>query len=202
MISARLWRALLALAGLVTLLSCAVPSREEYAIVTTSRGELVFRLTPELSPQAVDHFKALVRNRTYDDTRVYRVVSGYFAQGGIGYDEAMHEKPIGKDGGGRGNNVRGALSLAWQDLNDPGSATTEFYWCTADLSELDRQGFVTIAHLVSGFETLDAIDQSQTTERYRHWDGQTWREEPSDETIAIAWHAPEPEIKIHSIRLR
>lgn len=187
--------------SLLALLGAQAASAADYAVFTTSIGRLVFKLNPDVAPRAVRQFKQLVRKRRYDDIAIYRLSPGAFAQAGIGYDEAMVEPRIGPEKATAPHNVRGALGYARQNLADPGSGTTEIYWCLSDLPQLDRGGFTTFAQLVSGFDVLDRFNKVPVVEHFRYWDGVKWVADRTSGAVPIPWHAPTIPISISTVRL-
>ncbi len=84
------------------------------ATIYTSYGPMVFRLTPDKTPQTVANFVELSDKKFYDGLVFHRVIPGFMAQGG---------DPQGNGMGGPGysiidefdptlKNVAGALSMA------------------------------------------------------------------------------------------
>jgi peptidylprolyl isomerase len=186
---------------LLALVGAQAASAADYAVVTTSLGRLVFKLDPDVAPQAVRRFKQLVRKKRYDGVAVYRVFPGAFAQAGIGYDEAMDEPPIGLEPVTAPHNVRGALAFARQDLADPGSGTTEIYWCLLDIPELDKGGFTTFAQLVSGLDVLDKFNSVRVVDHFRYWGDDKWVPEGTPGAYPVPWPMPVIPIRIITVRL-
>ena len=186
---------------LLALVGAQAASAADYAVFTTSLGRLVFKLNPDVAPRAVQRFKQLVHERRYDGVVVYRLSPGAFAQAGIGYDEAMVEPRIGLEETTAPHNVRGALGYARQNLADPGSGTTEIYWCLSDMPELDKGGFTTFAQLVSGFAVLDRFNRVRVVEHFRYWDGANWVTDRTSGAVPIPWHAPITPILITRVRI-
>jgi cyclophilin family peptidyl-prolyl cis-trans isomerase len=124
--------------------------------VDTSEGEFLLEAFRRWSPQGVDRFYNLVRLGFYDDTRVYRVRSGVFAQFGLSgepevnrvwYDRTLQDDPQ------RHANLRGVVSYAM--LPEPDTRTTQLFVNLRDNPDYDDQGFMPIARVVAGMEVVD-----------------------------------------------
>lgn len=64
-----------------------------YALLDTSRGQVLIDLLEEETPVTVNNFVYLARNGFYDGTRFHRVIDGFMAQGGDpqSVDEAQQD---------------------------------------------------------------------------------------------------------------
>jgi peptidyl-prolyl cis-trans isomerase B (cyclophilin B) len=139
----------------------------QYAKITTSKGVIWIKLTPEFTPTAVSNFASLANDKFYDGLNFHRVIEGFMAQGGC---------PTGTGTGGPGwaiacetdapNQVhkKGSLSMAHAGPNTGGS---QFFICFVPCPHLDG------GHTVFGgieindkdsFEVLDSIRQLDTIE--------------------------------------
>jgi peptidyl-prolyl cis-trans isomerase B (cyclophilin B) len=139
----------------------------QYAKITTSKGVIWIKLTPEFTPTAVSNFASLENDKFYDGLNFHRVIEGFMAQGGC---------PTGTGTGGPGwaiacetdapNQVhkKGSLSMAHAGPNTGGS---QFFICFVPCPHLDG------GHTVFGgieindkdsFEVLDSIRQLDTIE--------------------------------------
>ena len=139
----------------------------QYAKVTTAKGVIWLKLTPENTPIAVSNFAALANDKFYDGLNFHRVIEGFMAQGGC---------PDGTGAGGPGWAIecetsndgqvhkRGTLSMAHAGKNTGGS---QFFITFVATPHLDG------GHTVFGgiedddkesFDVLDSIRQNDTIE--------------------------------------
>lgn len=126
----------------------------------TSVGSFVMEAHRDWSPNGVDRFYELVQAHYYDDTRVFRVLTGFVAQFGINGDPAVTAlwthatipaDPVIE------HNQRGYVSYAMAGSNRA-SRTTQLFINLADNSSgLDPQGFAPIALVTSGMDVVDAF---------------------------------------------
>jgi len=173
--------------GLSAALFCQEPQAESQATpqvkprvaLNTSYGTVVLELEPSAAPQTVENFLGHVKSGYYDGTIFHRVIAGFMIQGG-GFTEKMEEKPaqspIMNESKADGlKNLRGTIAMA--RLNDPNSATTQFFINLADNPMLDtssgaaaRIGYCVFGRVVSGMEYVDKIAKVKTTWRMGHAD--------------------------------
>lgn len=139
-----------------------------YAKITTSKGVMMIKLTPDFTPIAVSNFATLAKDGFYDGLNFHRVISGFMAQGGC---------PTGTGTGGPGwtikcetkaqgqKHLKGSLSMAHAGPNTGGS---QFFICFVPCPHLDG------GHTVFGnielndkesFKVLDSIKQSDIIEK-------------------------------------
>lgn len=137
----------------------------QYAKITTDKGVIWVKLTPENTPNTVANFASLANDGFYDDLNFHRVIPGFMAQGGCpnktgtgGPDWAI-ECETKADGQ---VHKRGSLSMAHAGPNTGGS---QFFICFVPCPHLDG------VHTVFGgievtdqesFKVLDSISQSDT----------------------------------------
>jgi peptidyl-prolyl cis-trans isomerase A (cyclophilin A) len=124
----------------------------------TSKGDFVIEVHRDWAPVGADRFFNLVKNGYYNDTRFFRVVSGFMAQIGIHgkpelnaiwRDQHIADDPVKK------SNLRGFVTFA---TAGPGTRTTQFFINFADgNSRLDTMGFAPFGQVVSGMEIVDAL---------------------------------------------
>lgn len=143
-------------------------SQLAYAKITTSKGVMMVKLTPETTPTSVANFAALAKDGFYDGLNFHRVIPGFMAQGGC---------PNGSGMGGPGWSIKcetktegqkhrkGTLSMAHAGPNTGGS---QFFICFVPCSHLDG------VHTVFGnielqdkesFKVLDSIKQNDIIEK-------------------------------------
>jgi cyclophilin family peptidyl-prolyl cis-trans isomerase len=61
---------------------CLEPGTDYTAVVTTNKGEFTIALDPAQSPQTVNNFVFLARNRYFDDTVCHRIIPNFVVQCG------------------------------------------------------------------------------------------------------------------------
>ena len=131
-----------------------------------SGGKMTAELYPEYAPKTVENFLSLVKKGFYDGLTFHRVIEGFMIQGGC---------PKGNGTGGPGycikgefasngvenplKHTRGVLSMA--RTADPDSAGSQFFVMHSDAPHLDGQ-YAAFGKLISGFETLDAVAETDT----------------------------------------
>jgi peptidyl-prolyl cis-trans isomerase B (cyclophilin B) len=137
-------------------------TQEEFAVITTDRGEMKIKFWPDVAPKTVANFKKLASSGFYDGTAFHRIIKGFMIQGGC---------PNTKDGAtgmpGTGSpghtvkaefndrkHVRGVVSMARS--SHPDSAGSQFFICLGDASFLDGK-YTACGELVGGTEVLDGI---------------------------------------------
>ncbi|NKB89125.1 MAG: hypothetical protein GKS06_12990 [Acidobacteria bacterium] len=124
----------------------------------TSEGDFTVEVFRRWSPRGVDRLYNLVRLGYYDDTRVYRVRSGVFAQFGLSGDpdvnRVWYDRTI-PDDPQRHSSLRGVVSFAM--LNEPDTRTTQIYVNLRDNPDYDEQGFMPFGRVVSGMDVVDAF---------------------------------------------
>ena len=136
--------------------------QEEFAVITTDRGEMKARFWPEVAPKTVANFKKLASAGFYDGTAFHRIIKGFMIQGGC---PNTKEGATGMPGtGGPGHTVKaefnershvhGVLSMARS--SHPDSAGSQFFICLGDAKFLDRQ-YTAFGELVGGKDVLDLI---------------------------------------------
>jgi len=122
--------------------------------LSTSQGELVLALRPDVAPRHVENFRRLVEAGFYDGLTFHRVVPDFVIQGG---------DPLGTGMGGPGwqipsefndlPHLRGTLSMARMGQWD--TAGSQFFICLGDWSqELDRK-YTVFGKVLRGLATLD-----------------------------------------------
>ena len=132
----------------------------------TSHGDIVVELDRSRAPISVNNFLSYVKNKRYDNTLFHRLEPEFVLQGG-GYDanyQAVEElKPIFNESGNGMKNQIGTIAMA--RLNDPHSATSQFYFNLSDNSHLDpgrNWGYAVFGYITEGMEVLEKIRAVQT----------------------------------------
>lgn len=132
------------------------------AIIETSNGKIVFKLSPDIAPETVRNFKKLAESGFYNGILFHRVIPGFMIQGG---DPNTKQPDKSKWGlGGPGYNIkaefnsrshlRGVVSMA--RAMDPDSAGSQFFIVTTDSTFLDGQ-YTTFGEVIEGIEVADKI---------------------------------------------
>lgn len=127
------------------------------ADIETSRGTFTLELIREWAPRGVDRFYNLARAGYYDDSRFYRVITGFIAQFGIAGDPAIArawgQRRLAADPV-REHNVRGTISFAQYKPTD---RATNVFINLRDNAELDTLRFVPIGRVVKGMDVVDSL---------------------------------------------
>lgn len=124
----------------------------------TTKGAIVLECRRAWAPHGVDRFYRLVRAGYYDDTAVFRIRSGVFAQFGIAGDPAVAQRwrtrTIADDPRVL-SNTRGTAAFAFKD---PDGRTTQVFLNLRDnRAAFDAEPFVPFARVVEGLEVADAL---------------------------------------------
>jgi peptidyl-prolyl cis-trans isomerase B (cyclophilin B) len=133
------------------------------ALIQTSEGDIEIQFFDDAAPNTVANFQKLAGDGFYDGLVFHRVIKDFMIQGGC---------PEGTGRGGPGYTfedefndnkiVRGALAMANAGPNTNGSQF--FIVTTAAAPWLDGKHTV-FGEVVSGMETIDAIEASETDGR-------------------------------------
>ena len=149
----------LAVALLPPAASASVPDVFDVRLETT-RGPIVIEVHREWAPLGAARFHELVRDHYYDDSRVFRVVAGRWAQFGIHGDPRVaarwRHRTI-KDDPPRVSNTRGTVAFAFAV---PDGRTTQVFISLADYPALDAQGFAPFGRVTSGMDVADALESA------------------------------------------
>jgi len=128
----------------------------------TTAGAIVLQVLPDKAPEHVRNFLRLAAAGAYDGTAFHRVVRGFVIQAGSmssrkePLDESQQKlvrtlQPEFNDL----RHVKGTLSMARGD--DPASASTSFFICTAAAPGLDRV-YTAFGSVVDGMAVVEAIE--------------------------------------------
>ena len=126
----------------------------------TNAGPIELELHDEDAPKTVENFRKLASEGFYDDLIFHRVIPDFMIQGGC---------PEGTGTGGPGYTFedefndheveRGALAMANAGPNTNGS---QFYIVTVDEAPWLNGKHTVFGRVVSGMETVDAIEGTET----------------------------------------
>jgi peptidyl-prolyl cis-trans isomerase A (cyclophilin A) len=138
----------------------------------TTQGEIVVELYPDKAPITVANFLQYVAAKRYDNTLYHRVVnSSIFVVQGGGYTTDGVEVtayPMIKIENDKGlSNVRGTIAMARLPSANPDTATSQFFFNTADNSACldagkktngcDPNGYAVFGKVIAGLDTMDKI---------------------------------------------
>ena len=133
------------------------------ATMHTNRGAIEIELFDEDAPKTVENFRKLAGDGFYDGVIFHRVIKEFMVQGG---------DPTGTGTGGPGYTfedeinenkiVRGALAMANAGPNTNGS---QFFIVTTDAAPWLDGKHTVFGRVVTGMETVDAIEGSETDGR-------------------------------------
>jgi cyclophilin family peptidyl-prolyl cis-trans isomerase len=139
----------------------------QVAVLETTVGKIVIKLSEADAPKTAANFKKLVREKFYDGTCFHRVIPGFMIQGG---DPNSKNTDPGDDGvGGPGYTVpaeiklphiRGAVATARQgDQVNPARASSgsQFFIDVAPQASLDRGGYTVFGQVIDGMDAVDKI---------------------------------------------
>jgi peptidyl-prolyl cis-trans isomerase B (cyclophilin B) len=143
------------------------------AILETTRGAITIEFLPDKAPEHVRNFLRLASAGVYDGTSVHRVVKGFVIQTGMVSTRAApltqkQKQLVGTLQPEFNDTVHVAGTVSMARLDDPASASTSFFICTAPAPSLDGT-YTAFARVVSGMEVVQAIEQEAL-------DGETPRE--------------------------
>lgn len=128
---------------------------------STNAGIIKAELYPEIAPNTVNNFIALVQKGFYDGVIFHRVIAGFMIQGG---------DPEGTGTGGPGYHIKGeftqngfennllhsagVLSMARAQM--PNSAGSQFFIMHKDAPHLDG-AYAAFGKVIEGMDVVDAI---------------------------------------------
>ncbi len=136
--------------------------------VKTNRGTMTFELFPAEAPNHVRNLLELAARHHYDGLTFHRVELDFVIQGGDHRGDGnggitWNGAPLRAEFTPR-KYVRGSLGMPRND--DPDSAGSQFFVTHRDTPHLDGR-YTNFGQLVSGFDTLDAIEVGDTIESVR-----------------------------------
>jgi homoserine O-acetyltransferase len=123
----------------------------------TSKGVIRIEMRRAWAPRGVDRFYNLVRHGYYDDTAVFRIRAGTWAQFGIHGKPAVAQAWRGAtiaDDPRVESNVRGTVAYAYKDRN--GRTTQVFINLQDNSATHDIEPFVPFGKVIEGMSVADA----------------------------------------------
>jgi len=147
-----------------------VHAADPVVVLITTMGEIDIQLDPKDAPVSTANFLAYVDKKFYDGTIFHRIIPGFMVQGG-GFTPDMKEKetmpPIKNEATNGLKNLRGTISMA--RINDPNSATSQFFLNLVDNGMLDpnpgmgNAGYAVFGKILKGLDVIDRMAQVPTT---------------------------------------
>jgi len=134
------------------------------ATIETTSGRITVDFRPDKAPGHVRAFLRMAQAGVFDGTAFHRVVPGFVIQAGA---LSSRREPLEEPQQRLVRNlqpefndlahVKGTLSMARGD--DPASATTSFFICTAEATALDGK-YTAFGRVVEGIEVVEAIEKT------------------------------------------
>ena len=136
---------------------------DQHIVFSTSQGDLVFALYPDVAPRHVAQLLKLTEKGVFDYSQVMRVIPGFVVQFSDAYrrvrpltkEQADVVKNIKAEFSNTIKHTKGRLTMARYD-NDPDSATTSFSILLGDAPHLDGK-YTVFGHLESGGSVVNKI---------------------------------------------
>lgn len=130
-------------------------------------AKIELELYPDAAPITVANFEKLVKEGFYDGLTFHRVLSNFMIQGGDPKADGTggHTDENGKEINVTGefllngywndiSHIRGVISMARS--NDYNSASSQFFICNADSTQLDYQ-YAAFGYVIQGMSVIDEI---------------------------------------------
>lgn len=147
---------------------------DEVAVIETNYGNIVIEFLPGDAPKHVAHFKELARDGSYEGTKFHRIVkiSNRLTAIQGGDPNSINGDPSTWGQGQPGQekvpaefsktlkHERGTVAAARRG-NDPDSATSQFFICTAANPSWDGQ-YSIFGRVVDGMNVVDSISRAPT----------------------------------------
>lgn len=130
--------------------------------ITTSKGEMVLELYPDVAPKHVESMLNLIKKGFYNGLAFHRVVPGFVIQGGCpNSKEGATGMPGTGDAGYKldaefnaRKHLKGTLAMA--RAADPNSAGCQFYICLDAIPHLDNQ-YTVFGQVVKGHDVPEKV---------------------------------------------
>jgi len=129
--------------------------KEVQVNISTSKGDIVLSLRPDLMPITVDNFVGLIEKNFYNGLTFHRV-EDWVIQGGDpkGNGSGGSDKKIKLETSKDLLNVRGAVAMARSQ--DKNSASSQFYILKKDASHLDGD-YAVFGKVIQGMDVVNKI---------------------------------------------
>jgi cyclophilin family peptidyl-prolyl cis-trans isomerase/HEAT repeat protein len=146
------------------------PAFSPHVFIETAKGTIEFELAVLDAPQTSRNFTRLARAGFFNGLQIHRVVANFVVQdgdprgdgeGGPGYTirDELNERPF----------MRGTVGMALSGKDTGGS---QFFITHSPQPHLDAR-YTLFGHVVNGMDVVDRIQQGDTIQRVRVWDGKT-----------------------------
>ena len=146
------------------------PSYSPHVFIETAKGTIEFELAVLDAPQTAWSFMTLARKGFFNGLQIHRVVPNFVVQdgdprgdgeGGPGYTirDELNERPF----------LRGTVGMALSGKDTGGS---QFFITHSPQPHLDAR-YTAFGKVVNGMDVIDRIQQGDTIQRVRVWDGKT-----------------------------
>jgi peptidyl-prolyl cis-trans isomerase A (cyclophilin A) len=145
------------------LISGAAFAADPQVSLKTTEGEIVLELNQQKAPKSTANFLAYVKSGFYKDLIFHRVIDGFMIQTG-GYTKDLKSKPtrppIPSESKNGLQNAKYTVAMARMD--DPNSATSQFFINVndnfgLDYPNFDGVGYTVFGRVISGYEVVDKI---------------------------------------------
>ena len=130
-------------------------------------GKILVRLFPDVAPETVQNFKALVSEGFYDGLIFHRVIENFMIQGGDPKGDGTGGSPKNIKGEFKNNgfennlkHLRGVVSMARRG-DDMNSASSQFFICHQNFAS-GNGDYAAFGYVVYGMETVDKIARVKT----------------------------------------
>jgi peptidylprolyl isomerase len=141
-------------------------------IELSNGGKIEILLRPDLAPNHVAQFQALIRRGFYNGLIFHRVIPGFMAQGGDpgGTGEGGSDLPDLKAEFTQVPFLRGTVGAARTD--DPNTANSQFFIMFVPNESLDGN-YTVVGRVISGMDAVDSIapgePPAEPTKIVRSW---------------------------------
>jgi cyclophilin family peptidyl-prolyl cis-trans isomerase/HEAT repeat protein len=148
------------------------PPYSPRVFIETVKGTIEFELAVLDAPQTSMNFMNLARRGFFNGLRIHRVVPNFVVQdgdprgdgqGGPGYTirDELNDRPY----------VRGTVGMA---LSGPDTGGSQFFITHSPAPHLDGR-YTAFGRVINGMDVVDRIQQGDTIQRVRVWDGTAWQ---------------------------
>ena len=146
----------------------AAPKFSPHAFIDTRKGTIEIELAVLDAPLTSHNFVTLARRGFFNGLRIHRVVPDFVVQDG---------DPRGDGEGGPGYSIRDELNdlpylrgTVGMALSGKDTGGSQYFLTISPQPHLDA-GYTVFGRVVKGLEVLDTLQQYDTIDRVRVWDG-------------------------------
>jgi cyclophilin family peptidyl-prolyl cis-trans isomerase/HEAT repeat protein len=148
------------------------PPYSPHVFIETAKGTIEFELAVLDAPQTVSNFIGLTARGFFNGLQIHRVVPNFVVQDG---------DPRGDGEGGPGYSIRDELNgrpflrgTVGMALSGKDTGGSQFFITHSPQPHLDAK-YTVFGRVVNGMEVVDRLQQGDTIQRVRVWDGMTMR---------------------------